>query len=65
MLAGGEQLSVADEHGEWSDTVEQILATRRAGQRAEQEAARAEQEAARAGRLAQALRDAGIDPDAI
>lgn len=64
-FAGGNELMVADEHGPWIDTVDQILATRTAVARVEQEAARAEQEAARADRLAAALRAAGVDPDAV
>lgn len=61
-LTGGDDLVVSDEYGVWLDTVAQIQASRSAGNKARQESARAEQEAARAERLAQALREAGIDP---
>lgn len=54
-LTGGDDLVVSDEHGVWLDTVEQVQSSRSATARAEQESARAE-------RLAEALRQAGIDP---
>lgn len=68
-LAGGDDLVVReDEHEAWPDTPTAFARARRAdaeAARADAEAARADGEAARAARLADAVRAAGIDPDAV
>lgn len=55
-IAGGRQVVVTDEHGEWPDPLELLTKLR-------SQTARAEREAARADRLAAQLRAAGIAPD--
>ena len=64
-LIGGPTVVVSDEHGPWPDTAELAEAAQRNAAEAQANAEAAAAERARAVRLAQALRDAGIDPDQL
>ena len=64
-MIGGPTFVVSDEHGPWADTAELAEAAQRSAAEARANAAEATAERARAERLAQALRDAGIDPDQL